>query len=85
MLAPVSMRKTRRDELTAEEFGVEAVAIGGPHVVLGTPILGKGHAGVVIRALFEGREVALKARRTDTIGRAWAGRRVSWPTPIIGV
>ncbi len=47
-------------------LGVEAVATGGPHVILGTPILGKGHAGVVVRAMFEGREVALKARRTDT-------------------
>ena len=47
-------------------LGVEAVATGGPHVVLGTPILGKGHAGVVLRAIFEGREIALKARRTDT-------------------
>ena len=46
-------------------LGVEAVATGGPHVILGTPILGKGHAGAVLRAMFEGREVALKARRTD--------------------
>ena len=49
---------------------VEAVATGGPHVILGTPILGKGHAGVVVRALFEGREVALKARRTDASRRS---------------
>ena len=48
-----------------KSLGVEAVATGGPHVILGTPILGKGHAGVVVRAFFEGREVALKARRTD--------------------
>ena len=48
-----------------KRLGVEAVATGGPHVILGTPILGKGHAGVVVRAMFEGREVALKARRTD--------------------
>jgi len=46
-------------------LGVKAVATGGPHVILGTPILGKGHAGVVLRALFDGKEVALKARRTD--------------------
>ncbi len=50
-------------------LGVEAVATGGPHAIFGTPILGKGHAGVVVRALFDGKEVALKARRTD------AGRR----------
>ena len=49
-----------------EALGVESVAIGGPHRVLGTPILGKGHAGVVLRAMYQGQEVALKARRTDT-------------------
>ncbi len=47
-------------------LGVESVAIGGPHRILGTPILGKGHAGAVIRAVYMGEEVALKARRTDT-------------------
>jgi putative serine/threonine protein kinase len=47
-------------------LGVDFVATGGPHRVLGTPILGKGHAGVVIRAMHQGQEVALKARRTDT-------------------
>ncbi len=57
---------------TAEErasqlrgLGVESVALGGPHAVLDYPILGKGHVGVVIRAMYEGREVALKCRRTD--------------------
>jgi len=49
-----------------EKLGVEAVAIGGPHVVLGTPIIGKGHTGVVLRALYHGQEVALKILRTDT-------------------
>jgi len=48
-----------------KELGVESVALGGPHVVLTHPILGKGHVGVVIRAMYEGREVALKCRRTD--------------------
>jgi putative serine/threonine protein kinase len=48
-----------------KELGVESVATGGPHKVLGTPILGKGHAGVVLRAMYRGEEVALKARRTD--------------------
>ena len=47
------------------ELGVESIAIGGPHRVLGTPILGKGHAGAVLRAMYRGEEVALKARRTD--------------------
>lgn len=46
-------------------LGVESLALGGPHVVLTHPILGKGHVGVVIRAMYEGREVALKCRRTD--------------------
>jgi len=46
-------------------LGVESVALGGPHVVRTHPILGKGHVGVVIRAKYEGREVALKCRRTD--------------------
>jgi len=46
-------------------LGVESVALGGPHVVHDYPILGKGHVGVVIRAMYEGREVALKCRRTD--------------------
>jgi putative serine/threonine protein kinase len=57
---------------TAEErvsqlrgLGVESVALGGPHAVLDYPILGKGHVGVVIRAMYKGREVALKCRRTD--------------------
>jgi putative serine/threonine protein kinase len=47
-------------------IGVEAIAEGGPHAILGTSILGKGHAGVVLRALYLEEEVALKARRTDT-------------------
>ncbi len=46
-------------------LGVESLALGGPHVVLTHPILGKGHVGVVIRAMYEGREAALKCRRTD--------------------
>ncbi|MFH1179897.1 MAG: serine/threonine protein kinase [Candidatus Bathyarchaeota archaeon] len=58
-------------------LGVEAVATGGPHEILSTPILGKGHAGVVIRAMFEGREVALKARRTDT-SRLGMGREAGF-------
>ena len=54
----------RVEQLVA--LGVESVATGGPHRVLGTPILGKGHAGVVLRAMYQGKEVALKVRRTDT-------------------
>ena len=46
-------------------LGVESIALGGPHLVFGDQILGKGHVGVVIKAIYEGREVALKCRRTD--------------------
>jgi predicted Ser/Thr protein kinase len=48
-----------------KELGVGSVSLGGPHSILGHPILGKGHVGVVIRAMYEGREIALKCRRTD--------------------
>lgn len=48
-----------------EDLRVESIALGGPHTILTKPILGKGHAGVVIRAIFEGTEVALKCMRTD--------------------
>jgi putative serine/threonine protein kinase len=67
--------RRRVEQLRA--LGVESTATGGPHVVLGTPILGKGHAGVVIRAVFEGREVALKVRRTDG-GRLGMGREAEF-------
>jgi putative serine/threonine protein kinase len=48
-----------------ESLGVQSLAIGGPHNIQGTLVLGKGHAGIVIRAIWCGEEVALKARRTD--------------------
>jgi putative serine/threonine protein kinase len=32
---------------------------------MGYPVLGKGHVGVVLNALYNGKTVALKARRTD--------------------
>ena len=47
------------------ELGVESIALGGPHTILTKSILGKGHAGVVIRAMYDGFEVALKCMRTD--------------------
>lgn len=49
-----------------KDLYIDSISLGGPHGVLGYPILGKGHVGVVIRALYEGREVALKCRRTDS-------------------
>jgi len=69
------LAEKRVEEL--KKLGVTAIAEGGPHAVLGTPILGKGHVGVVLRALFEGREVALKARRTDG-GRLGMGREAEF-------
>lgn len=63
---PVFDREVAKERVSQlRELGVESVALGGPHVVLTHPILGKGHVGVVIRAMYEGREVALKCRRTD--------------------
>jgi len=46
-------------------LGVEAVALGGRHGILGHMVLGKGHVGVVLRCTWRGLEAALKARRTD--------------------
>ncbi len=64
---PVFDREVAEERLSQlNENCVEAVALGGPHGVLGYPILGKGHVGVVIRATYEGREVAMKCRRTDS-------------------
>ncbi len=63
---PVFDREVAEERVSQlRELGIESVALGGPHVVLTHPILGKGHVGVVIRAMYEGREVALKCRRTD--------------------
>jgi len=64
---PVFDREKAEDKVfQLKDICVESVALGGPHGVLGYPILGKGHVGVVIRAIYEGREVALKCRRTDS-------------------
>jgi len=46
-------------------IGVESLSLGGRHAILGSPILGKGHVGVVLRGMWNGREVAVKIRRTD--------------------
>jgi putative serine/threonine protein kinase len=63
----------RYDEDTANQrlgqlkaLGVEYIALGGRHRILGYPLLGKGHAGVVLKALKGKEEVALKIRRTDS-------------------
>jgi len=49
-----------------KELGVESIALGGRHSIQGYPLLGKGHAGVVLKAVKDGKEVALKVRRTDS-------------------
>jgi putative serine/threonine protein kinase len=46
-------------------LGVEALVLTGRHVLHGVPVLGKGHVGVVVAALMDGRRVALKIRRVD--------------------
>jgi len=64
---PVFDREEAEERLfQLNENCIEAVALGGPHYVFGYPILGKGHVGVVIRAIYKEREVALKCRRTDS-------------------
>ena len=63
----------RYDESEAEqrlsqlkELGIESLALGGRHSIQGRQVLGKGHVGVVLRAMRGGEEVALKVRRTDS-------------------
>lgn len=59
-------QKTALDRVKQlESLDVKSTAVGGPHNIQGTQVLGKGHAGVVIRARWRGNEVALKIRRTD--------------------
>jgi putative serine/threonine protein kinase len=47
------------------KLGVQAIAPEGPHKIFGTSVLGKGHSGIVLKAYYEGLDVALKVRRTD--------------------
>ena len=46
-------------------LGVEALIFRGRTNIFGVPVLGKGHVGVVVAALYRGRELALKIRRVD--------------------
>ncbi len=63
---PVYEEESARDRLgQLRGLGVESVALGGRHGVLGYRILGKGHVGIVLRCTWRGLEAALKARRTD--------------------
>jgi putative serine/threonine protein kinase len=59
-----NIAKQRLNQLKG--LGIESIALGGRHRIQGYPILGKGHAGVVLKALKGGEEVALKIRRTDS-------------------
>lgn len=56
----------RRRLKQLRELGVDSIALGGRHIIQGQPVLGKGHAGIVLKAVKNGEEVALKARRTDS-------------------
>ena len=47
------------------ELGVEAVELGGRHLVSKVLVLGKGHVGIVVVARMGGERVALKIRRLD--------------------
>lgn len=60
------------DEAMAEErlrdlrlLGVDAILLGGPHLVGSLRILGKGHVGIVVAAKMGEVRAALKVRRTD--------------------
>jgi putative serine/threonine protein kinase len=48
-----------------KELRIESLALGGRHSIQGHHVLGKGHVGVVLKAIKGGKEVALKIRRTD--------------------
>ncbi|MBQ03972.1 hypothetical protein CL673_04570 [Candidatus Bathyarchaeota archaeon] len=48
-----------------EAMGVSALVLRGRHMLIGIPVMGKGHVGVVMAALLGGEEVAVKIRRTD--------------------
>jgi len=53
----------RLRELAA--IGVTAIRFVGPSMIEGVEILGKGCVGLVTQAMFEGKLVALKIRRSD--------------------
>jgi putative serine/threonine protein kinase len=51
------------DEL--KSLDVRGIELRGHSLINGTPVLGKGHVGIVVSALFRGVRVALKIRRVD--------------------
>jgi putative serine/threonine protein kinase len=48
-----------------KELHVEAISMEGAQVRSGLGFIGKGHVGLVVESIFEGKRVALKIRRTD--------------------
>jgi len=52
-------------QMELELMGVSALVFKGRHAIGGVPILGKGHVGIVVAALLDGGEVAVKLRRAD--------------------
>jgi len=48
-----------------EELGVRTLEFTGEKSVLGVPVLGKGHVGIVVVATINGQRMALKIRRVD--------------------
>ena len=53
----------RRKELA--DFGVKSIIQDGKHTIDGIHILGKGHTGIVLKALYNDNSVALKILRAD--------------------
>jgi putative serine/threonine protein kinase len=48
-----------------KSLGIKAIELEGPHTLNGIPILGKGHVGIVVKAIKGSKPVALKIRRVD--------------------
>ena len=48
-----------------QSLGVEGIELRGHSLIGRIPVLGKGHVGVVVSALYGGDSVALKIRRVD--------------------
>jgi putative serine/threonine protein kinase len=49
-----------------KSLGIEELVEGGRTIILGYKILGKGTTSLVIKAIYKGKTVALKIRRTDS-------------------
>ncbi len=60
-----SLETASRRVKELRDFGVEAVIPDGPHTITGLSVLGKGHTGIVLKAVYQGEIVALKILRVD--------------------